>query len=95
MPPPPGVTEHRAHRCQCPACGKETRAAFPKGVAAPVRYGPRVCAVLVLDTRITDLRNEHFIPENRLAKLMGNLFNVPLSRGHSLQRRGLRRGWAR
>jgi transposase len=40
-----------------------------------VQYGPRVC------TTITDLRNEHFIPEDRLAKLMGNLFNVPLSRG--------------
>jgi transposase len=40
-----------------------------------VQYGPRVCAT------VTDLRNEHFIPEDRLAKLMGNLFNVPLSRG--------------
>jgi transposase len=77
MPPPPplNVTEHRAHRCQCPVCGKETRAAFPEGAAAPVQYGPRVC------TTITDLRNEHFIPEDRLAKLMGHLFNVPLSRG--------------
>jgi transposase len=74
-PPPPIVTEHRAHRCQCPACGKETRAAFPEDVTAPVQYGPRVCAT------VTDLRNEHFIPEDRLAKLMGNLFNVPLSRG--------------
>jgi transposase len=77
MPPPPPleVTEHRAHRGRCPVCGQETRADFPGGVAAPVQYGPRVC------TTITDLRNEHFIPEDRLAKLMGHLFNVPVSRG--------------
>jgi len=46
-PPPPVVTEHRAHACQCPACGATTRAAFPEGVNAPVQYGPRLAAIVV------------------------------------------------
>ena len=38
-PQPLDVTEHRAHVCHCTACGEQTRAAFPEGVAAPVQYG--------------------------------------------------------
>src|SRR5215470_13427590 len=34
-PRPAVVTEHRAHECCCPSCGKRTKAAFPAGVAAP------------------------------------------------------------
>jgi hypothetical protein len=34
-PQPLIVTEHRAHGCRCLACGTQTRAAFPEGVAAP------------------------------------------------------------
>src|SRR5664280_2939200 len=41
-PQPPVVTEHRAHDCQCAACGVRTRAAFPEGVNAPVQYGQRI-----------------------------------------------------
>jgi len=47
-PQPLVVTEHRAHRCQCPQCGETTRATFPEGVTAPVQYGARMsgaCAV--------------------------------------------------
>jgi len=36
-PKPLIVTEHRAHSCRCAACGTQTRAAFPEGVAAPVQ----------------------------------------------------------
>jgi len=38
------VTEHRAHRCVCPACGVVTRAAFPEGVTVPAISGPRRAA---------------------------------------------------
>src|SRR5277367_537403 len=40
-PQPLVVSEHRAYRCQCAACGEQTCAAFPEGVAAPVQYGAR------------------------------------------------------
>ena len=72
-PPPPVVTEHRAHACQCPACGTTTRSAFPEGVAAPVQYGPRIAAIAVY------LRNSQHLPEKRLAALMALLFAVRLS----------------
>src|SRR6266699_2817972 len=37
-PAPLVVTEHRAHDCQCAACGAKTRALFPDGVNAPVQH---------------------------------------------------------
>ncbi len=69
-PPAPVVTEHRAHACCCAQCGKRTQAAFPAGVAAPVQYGPRICAMVVY------LLHGHFLPEDRLAELMHDLFGV-------------------
>jgi transposase len=69
-PRPPVVTEHRAHVCSCAQCGKRTRAAFPEGVAAPVQYGARICAMVVY------LLHGHFLPEDRLAELMHDLFGV-------------------
>jgi transposase len=44
---PPVVTEHRAHDCQCAACGVRTRGAFPEGVNAPVEYGQRITAFVL------------------------------------------------
>jgi len=69
-PPAPVVTEHRVHVYSCPQCGKRTQAAFPAGVAAPVQYGPRICAMVVY------LLHGHFLPEDRLAELMRDLFSV-------------------
>ncbi len=71
-PRPPVVTEHRAHVCACAQCGKRTQAAFPAGVAAPVQYGQRICAMVVY------LLHGHFLPEDRLAELMRDLFGVSL-----------------
>jgi transposase len=71
-PRPLVVTEHRAHGCRCAACGSETRAAFPDGVAAPVQYGPRIAAVVVY------LLHCQLLPEQRLAALMADLFKVAL-----------------
>jgi transposase len=69
-PRPAVVTEHRAHVCCCDRCGKRTQAAFLEGVAAPVQYGPRICATVVY------LLHGHFVPEDRLAELMHDLFGV-------------------
>ena len=72
-PHPLEVTEHRAHRCLCAACGTLTPAAFPLGVTAPVQYGPRITAW------VSYLLHAQFIPEKRLAELMSDLFAVTLS----------------
>jgi transposase len=73
-PTPLIVTEHRAHRCRCAACGTQTRAAFPETVSAPVQYGGRIAAFVVY------LTNFQLVPEDRLATLMADLFGVSLSR---------------
>jgi transposase len=66
------VTEHRAYRCLCPNCDTKTSAAFPAEVTAPVQYGARICAFVVY------LLNYHFLPEDRLAELMSDLFGLKL-----------------
>ncbi len=69
-PQPLVVTEHRAHVCSCARCGAPTQAAFPEGVAAPVQYGTRISAFVLY------LLHGHFLPEDRLAELMRDLFGV-------------------
>jgi transposase len=71
-PPPPAVTEHRAHVCACGHCGAKTSALFPDGVNAPVQYGPRIMAIVVY------LLHYQLLPEDRLAELMAALFGVKL-----------------
>ena len=71
-PRPLIVTEHRAHGCRCAACGTQTRAAFPEGVAAPVQYGKRISAFVLY------LLHYQLLPEKRLAVLMADLFGVRL-----------------
>jgi transposase len=71
-PQPLIVTEHRAHRCCCAACGTQTRAAFPTGVAAPVQYGKQIGAFVLY------LLHYQLLPEKRLAELMAHLFGVHL-----------------
>ena len=72
-PQPLIVTEHRAHGCRCVACGTQTRAAFPQGVAAPVQYGKRIGAIVLY------LLHYQLLPEKRLAELMTHLFGVNLA----------------
>lgn len=71
-PQPLIVTEHRAHTCRCGRCGASARAAFPDGITAPVQYGPRIAAVVVY------LLHAQFLPEDRLAETMADLFGVSL-----------------
>src|SRR3954451_24742939 len=71
-PRPLTVTEHRAYACRCAACGRQTRAAFPAGVTAPVQYGTRVAAFVLY------LLHYQLLPEKRLAEAMADLFGVTL-----------------
>ena len=71
-PQPLIVTEHCAHGCLCAACGTQTRAAFPDGVAAPVQYGKRIAAFVLY------LLHYRLLPEKRLARLMADLLGVHL-----------------
>lgn len=66
------ITEHQAEVKVC-ACGHMNRAAFPKGIQAPVQYGPRVKALSVY------LSVQQLIPEDRLQTVFMDLFSLPLS----------------
>ena len=74
LPPPVVVvTEHRAHQCWCARCGSETRGTFPDTVTAPTQYGERVAALVVY------LQAWHFLPEDRLAELVADVFGLPVA----------------
>lgn len=74
LPPPVVVvTEHRAHQCWCETCGSETRGSFPDAVTAPTQYGERVAALVVY------LQAWHFLPEDRLAELVADVFSLPVA----------------
>ena len=73
-PAPLMVTEHRAHRCRCAACGTVSTGKHPDGVRAPVQYGERIAAIVVY------LATFQFVPEVRLATLMQDLFGVSRAR---------------
>jgi transposase len=64
------VTEHQVSVYCCAACGGETRAEFPAGVAAPAQYGERVRAAAVY------LNVHQLIPEDRVAEAMHDLFGA-------------------
>jgi transposase len=72
-PQPLVITEHRAHDCQCAACGTKTRGLFPDGVNAPVQYGIRIQSLVIY------LLHYQLLPEDRLAELMADLFGVKLA----------------
>lgn len=67
------VTEHRAEIKCCPVSGQIVQADFPTEVQAPAQYGPRFKAVQ------TYLNTEHFIPYDRLGRLVEDIFGQPLS----------------
>ena len=65
------VTEHQASVYRCAACGFETKAEFPAGVAAAAQYGERVRAAAIY------LNVQQLIPEDRVAQTMNDLFGAP------------------
>ena len=74
QPQPLVVTEHRAHWCRCTACGSVTKGAFPEGQRASIPLSDRITAIVVY------LSAFQFMPLDRLATLMIDLFGVNLSR---------------
>ena len=64
------VTEHQASIYRCAACGGETKADFPAGVAASAQYGERIRAAAVY------LNVQQLIPEDRVAQTVADLFGA-------------------
>jgi transposase len=67
----PHVTEYRRHRLACPECGAVKCPALP--AEARGGYGPRVQATCAL------LAGAYRIGKRGVARLMGDLFGVPIS----------------
>ena len=68
----PEVTEYQAYETRC-TCGKVHRGAFPEGVAGPVQYGPVAKAMVV------EFTHHEMQPLARTGKLMGTIFDLPMS----------------
>jgi transposase len=68
------VTEHRAENREC-ACGRLHTAQFPKGVEAPVQYGPNIRSTLLY------FSHYQLLPQKRITEAMADLFGVDISEG--------------
>ena len=68
------VIEHQliARRCRC---GTTTCGVAPKGVTAPVQYGPRITAIILY------LYVGQFLSKKRTAQALAELFGTPVSEG--------------
>lgn len=68
------VTEHRVYRHVC-TCGHCNEGAFPEGVQTPVSYGAGV------QSMVAYLNARHYIPVERSAEVLNDIFKVPISTG--------------
>jgi transposase len=67
------VTEYQIHKSFCPVCGAVHKGSAPEGVNAPVQYGTKVKAYVVL-------LNVHFkLPFKKIQVLFGDLFGYPIN----------------
>jgi len=68
------TTEHKAETLEC-TCGRIHTASFPKGVDAPVQYGPNIRSILVYFSQY------QLLPQKRITEAMSDLFGVTISEG--------------
>ena len=68
------VTEHQLTEREC-GCGHRTKAAAAQGAEAPLRYGPRIAAIIVY------LYMSQFLSKERTAQALAEMFGIPLSSG--------------
>ena len=67
------ITEYQIFKACCPACGQEQKGVAPQGVNAPVQYGNKVKAFVLL-------LNVHYkIPYKKIQLLFGDLFGYPIN----------------
>ena len=67
------ITEYQIFKASCPACGEEQKGVAPEGVNAPVQYGNKVKAFVVL-------LNVHYkIPYKKIQLLFSDLFGYPIN----------------
>lgn len=72
------VQEHQVQVICCPTCGQLTPGIFPKGVNAPVQYGPRVQAMAVY------LSQYQLLPLQRTCEAISDLCQAKISQGSVL-----------
>jgi len=73
------VTAHRAEIKICPGCGTENRGEFPEHVGCGVRYGTG------MKTYAAYFGNQHHIPLERTAQVIGDLTGHPVSEASLLK----------
>jgi transposase len=67
------ITEYQIFKASCASCGLEQKGIAPEGVNAPVQYGNRVKAFVVL-------LNVHYkLPFKKIQLLFGDLFGYPIN----------------
>lgn len=71
----PVVIETQQYEVLCPCCGELQRGKLPEGLEAGRYFGPR------LEASVTMLHHEHHVGFERLVRLCGEIFNLPLSEG--------------
>lgn len=70
----PIYIEHRSYTKVC-SCGCENKANFPSGVNASIQYSSNI------ENLVAYLNVGQYLPYNRIASMLGGLFNLPISQG--------------
>jgi len=71
----PRVIEHQSYSCNCNNCGHSTTSKLPEYLRGNIQYSPKYMAL------IGYLSSRQYIPYNRIAEIMKDIFNTSLSEG--------------